>query len=58
MPKVTSVCFQDNKLCLWSVGENEGCTMEDELEGDPQLLGECGHGGDVLDLQVSLEFIG
>lgn len=47
--------FQDNKLCLWRVGENEGYTMEDEQEGEPQLLCECEHGGDVLDLQVSLE---
>lgn len=29
--------------------------MEDELEGDPQLLCECEHSGDVLDLQVGLE---
>lgn len=50
------VCvFQDNKVCLWSVGENGGCAMEDELEGDPQLLCEHDHGGDVLDLQVGLE---
>lgn len=29
--------------------------MEDELEGDPQLLCECEHSGDALDLQVGLE---
>lgn len=30
--------------------------MEDELEGEPQLLCECEHGGDVLDLQVGSDW--
>ncbi|KAK1805532.1 hypothetical protein P4O66_019831 [Electrophorus voltai] len=42
---------EDNKVSIWSVGENGGSNMEDEFEGDPQLLCECEHSGDVLDLQ-------
>ncbi|KAI5614776.1 nucleoporin Nup43 [Silurus asotus] len=42
---------ENNKVCVWGVGEPAGFTMDDELEGDPQLLCECKHAGDVLDLQ-------
>lgn len=47
--------FQDNKLCLWSVGDDESRSMGEEMEGDPQLQCECQHAGDVMDLQVGLE---
>jgi hypothetical protein len=43
--------LQENKISLWSIGE-EISGMEAEFEGDPQLLCECKHGGDVLDLNV------
>ncbi|XP_076872500.1 nucleoporin Nup43 [Brachyhypopomus gauderio] len=42
---------EDNKVSIWSVGETGVYSMGDEFEGDPQLLCECEHRGDVLDLQ-------
>lgn len=42
---------EDNKVSLWSIGQNGVSSMEDEFEGDPQLLCELRHDGDVLDLQ-------
>ncbi|XP_066555221.1 nucleoporin Nup43 [Amia ocellicauda] len=42
---------EDNKVSIWSVGEHGVSSMEDEFEGDPQLLCEFKHDGDVLDLQ-------
>uniref|UniRef100_W5NK62 Nucleoporin 43 n=1 Tax=Lepisosteus oculatus TaxID=7918 RepID=W5NK62_LEPOC len=41
----------DNKVSIWSVGELSVTSMEDEFEGDPQLLCDYRHGGDVMDLQ-------
>ncbi|KAL6485707.1 hypothetical protein MHYP_G00050990 [Metynnis hypsauchen] len=40
-----------NQVCVWHVGETGMVGEDDELEGDPQLLCECKHGGDVLDMQ-------
>lgn len=42
---------QDNKVSIWSVAEQG---MQDDYEGDPQLLCEYKHDGDVMDLQVSV----
>ncbi|XP_030638384.1 nucleoporin Nup43 [Chanos chanos] len=42
---------EDNKVSVWAVGENGVSSMDDEFEGDPQLLCETKHEGDVLDLQ-------
>nr|XP_015209245.1 PREDICTED: nucleoporin Nup43 [Lepisosteus oculatus] len=42
---------EDNKVSIWSVGELSVTSMEDEFEGDPQLLCDYRHGGDVMDLQ-------
>lgn len=39
---------EHNKISIWSIGDHD---MEDEFEGDPQLLCEFKHDGDVLDLQ-------
>lgn len=41
-------------MSLWTIGDHGVASMEDEFEGDPQLLCEIKHEGDVLDLQVSL----
>lgn len=42
---------QDNTISFWSVGNPE-TSNEDGFEGDPQLLCDQKHNGDVLDLQV------
>ncbi|KAI1897452.1 hypothetical protein AGOR_G00083430 [Albula goreensis] len=42
---------EDNKVSIWSIGEHGVSNMDDEFEGDPQLLCEYKHNGDVLDLQ-------
>lgn len=42
---------QDNKISFWSIGSHEAAN-EDEFDGDPQLLCDQKHNGDVLDLQV------
>ncbi|XP_041951029.1 nucleoporin Nup43 [Alosa pseudoharengus] len=42
---------EDNKVSLWTIGDHGVASMEDEFEGDPQLLCEIKHEGDVLDLQ-------
>ncbi|XP_033846356.1 nucleoporin Nup43 [Periophthalmus magnuspinnatus] len=42
---------EDNKISIWSIGSNGVPAMEDEFEGDPQLVCELRHDGDVLDLQ-------
>ncbi|KAM9840453.1 nucleoporin Nup43 [Aulostomus maculatus] len=42
---------EDNKISFWSIGNHGGSGMEDGFEGDPQLLCEQKHDGDVLDLQ-------
>ncbi|XP_028295031.1 nucleoporin Nup43 [Gouania willdenowi] len=42
---------EDNKVSLWSIGNYGGLGMEDGFEGDPQLLCDIKHDGDVLDLQ-------
>lgn len=48
------VCFfvQDNKISIWSIGNHVSSGVEDGCEGDPQLICEYKHRGDVLDLQV------
>uniref|UniRef100_A0A3B4YDR5 Nucleoporin 43 n=1 Tax=Seriola lalandi dorsalis TaxID=1841481 RepID=A0A3B4YDR5_SERLL len=43
---------EDNKISFWSIGNHGGPGMEDGFEGDPQLLCEHKHDGDVLDLQT------
>lgn len=45
---------QDNKISFWSIGNHETSANDDGFEGDPQLLCEQRHKGDVLELQVSL----
>lgn len=42
---------EDNKISVWSIGDHGLSGMEEEFEGDPQLLCEHNHDGDVLDLQ-------
>lgn len=50
----SNVCVsQDNRISIWSIGSNLSTSMEDGFEGDPQLICEHKHDGDVLDLQVS-----
>ena len=46
--------LQDNKISFWSIGSHGSSSVEDGFEGDPQLLCEHKHDGDVLDLQVRL----
>uniref|UniRef100_A0A3Q2WPI0 Nucleoporin 43 n=1 Tax=Haplochromis burtoni TaxID=8153 RepID=A0A3Q2WPI0_HAPBU len=43
---------EDNRISIWSIGSNLSTGMEDGFEGDPQLLCEHKHDGDVLDLQT------
>ncbi|KPP79785.1 nucleoporin Nup43-like [Scleropages formosus] len=43
---------EENKLSLWSVGELGLSSMEEDMEGDPQLLCDIRHKGDVLDLST------
>uniref|UniRef100_A0A3Q3KKC4 Uncharacterized protein n=1 Tax=Monopterus albus TaxID=43700 RepID=A0A3Q3KKC4_MONAL len=43
---------EDNKISFWSIGNYEVSDIEDGFEGDPQLLCEHKHEGDVLDLQT------
>ncbi|XP_056150861.1 nucleoporin Nup43 [Lampris incognitus] len=42
---------EENKVSLWSIGDYGIAGMEAEFEGEPQLLCEHKHDGDVLDLQ-------
>lgn len=42
---------EDNKISIWSIGSNESNSIDDGFEGDPQLLCEHKHDGDILDLQ-------
>uniref|UniRef100_A0A8C7Z5P7 Nucleoporin 43 n=1 Tax=Oryzias sinensis TaxID=183150 RepID=A0A8C7Z5P7_9TELE len=42
---------EDNKVSIWSIGNHNNSGLEDGFEGDPQILCEHKHGGDVLDLQ-------
>ncbi|XP_024275726.1 nucleoporin Nup43 [Oncorhynchus tshawytscha] len=42
---------EDNKISIWSIGENGISGLDNEFEGDPQLVCEHKHNGDVLDLQ-------
>ncbi|TWW68599.1 Nucleoporin Nup43 [Takifugu flavidus] len=41
----------DNKISFWSIGNHETSANDDGFEGDPQLLCEQRHKGDVLELQ-------
>lgn len=41
--------MQDNRLALWAVGE----LGSGEYLGEPQLLCDIGHDGDVMDMQVT-----
>lgn len=50
--KYIYIFLQDNKISFWSIGSHEASANEDEFEGDPQLLCDQKHNGDVLDLQV------
>lgn len=47
-----TVCFQNNRVSIWSLGDYGGSHMDGEFEEDPQLLCESKHDGDVMDLQV------
>lgn len=42
---------EDNKVSFWSIGNHGSSGMDDEFEGDPQLLCEQKHDGDVLDIE-------
>ncbi|KAM9798258.1 nucleoporin Nup43 [Neosynchiropus ocellatus] len=42
---------EENKVSLWSIANTDALGLEDEFEGEPQLLCEQKHGGDVMDLQ-------
>lgn len=42
-------------MSLWTIGDHGVANMEDAFEGDPQLLCDIKHEGDVLDLQVSFD---
>lgn len=42
---------QDNKVSFWTVESGGRSGLEDGFEGDPQLLCESQHDGDVMDLQ-------
>ncbi|KAF0023803.1 hypothetical protein F2P81_024433 [Scophthalmus maximus] len=42
---------ENNKISIWSIGNNGSSGTDDGFEGDPQLLCEHKHDGDVLDLQ-------
>uniref|UniRef100_A0A674C897 Nucleoporin 43 n=1 Tax=Salmo trutta TaxID=8032 RepID=A0A674C897_SALTR len=42
---------EDNSISIWSIGENGVSSMDNEFEGDPQLVCEYKHNGNVLDLQ-------
>lgn len=54
----SNVCVsQDNRISIWSIGSNLSTSMEDGFEGDPQLICEHKHDGDVLDLQVSYSLL-
>lgn len=44
--------LQDNRIMIWSIGDHGVSDMDDGFEGDPQLLCEHKHDGDVMDLQV------
>uniref|UniRef100_A0A3B3DY37 Nucleoporin 43 n=1 Tax=Oryzias melastigma TaxID=30732 RepID=A0A3B3DY37_ORYME len=43
---------EDNKISIWSTGNQNNSGLEDGFEGDPQILCEHKHDGDVLDLQT------
>uniref|UniRef100_A0A3Q3WXP4 Uncharacterized protein n=1 Tax=Mola mola TaxID=94237 RepID=A0A3Q3WXP4_MOLML len=43
---------EHNKISLWSIGNHGTSAFEEGFEGDPQLLSEQKHDGDVLDLQT------
>uniref|UniRef100_A0A3B5MK75 Nucleoporin 43 n=1 Tax=Xiphophorus couchianus TaxID=32473 RepID=A0A3B5MK75_9TELE len=43
---------EENKVSVWSIGNLGSSGLEDGFEGDPQLICEQKHDGDVLDLQT------
>ncbi len=48
------MCLQNNKVSVWSLGDNGVSNIEGEFDEEPQLLCDSQHDGDVMDLQVSV----
>lgn len=44
--------LQENKISIWSVGDAESVCPNGEYQGEPQLLCDIRHYGDVMDMQV------
>ncbi|KFW12095.1 Nucleoporin Nup43, partial [Fulmarus glacialis] len=42
---------QDNRISIWSVGDLGNVGLNGEYQGDPQLLCDIRHNGDVMDMQ-------
>ncbi|KFP03275.1 Nucleoporin Nup43, partial [Calypte anna] len=42
---------QDNRISIWSVGEFGNVGLNGEYQGEPQLLCDIRHNGDVMDMQ-------
>lgn len=48
--------LQENRISVWSIVNQDTSAIEDGFEGDPQLLCDQKHDGDVLDLQVRFSY--
>ena len=46
------VSLQDNRVSVWSVGDAGSAGLNGEYQGEPQLLCDIRHDGDVMDMQV------
>lgn len=46
--------FQENKISFWSVGDFGGLNSNEEYNGEPYLLCDIQHNGDVMDMEVSV----
>lgn len=46
------VSVQDNRVSLWSAGDLGNAGLNGEYHGEPRLLCDIQHNGDVMDMQV------
>lgn len=48
------IILQENKISVWSVGDFSGLALNGEYHGEPHLLCDIQHSGDVMDMQVKI----
>ncbi|MEE6511815.1 hypothetical protein FKM82_018620 [Ascaphus truei] len=45
---------EENKVSMWSTGDFGAINLDEEYQGEPRLLCDIKHSGDVMDMQVLL----